>query len=339
MKLQVISLALLLAASSGVFAQDKANQYFWGKQDVYLTNQTNRTLTLVDELLETYKPTKEKPELARKSALMLLDGVLHDTRLDGNPELTSFIDRRLNRVIADLDRPVKKGVRIYKLYNDGFIVKTKDATVAYDMYRGGKMADGSTLIPEATIQKMVDKCDALFLSHNHPDHVDPATVKMFTDQGKPVYAPDEILPKDPKVTHLRSNDIISKDIALNGKKFRLTILPGHQDQMQNNIHIITTPDGYTFAQTGDQYNKEDLAWISDVYKCIPAIDLLMLNCWANSLQQTIDGFNPKVVVFGHENELGHTIDHRESYWKSYDKLDAIRQPGCLMTWGECLEYK
>ena len=35
------------------------------------------------------------------------------------------------------------------------------------------------------------RCDIMFLSHNHPDHIDPVVVKMFTDMGKQVIAPNK----------------------------------------------------------------------------------------------------------------------------------------------------
>lgn len=72
---------------------------------------------------------------------------------------------------------------------------------------------------------------------------------------------------------------------------------------------------------------------------IPALDVLLINCWANRLSDTIEGFDPKLVITGHENELGHTIDHRESYWTSFIKLEDVKKPSCLMTWGEVYWYK
>ena len=117
------------------------------------------------------------------------------------------------------------------------------------------------------------------------------------------------------------------------------ILPGHQDALQNNISVVRSAEGFTFAQTGDQYHKEDLDWLLNVHEKIGSIDVLMINCWANSLYEAIDGFDPKLVLTSHENELGHTIDHRESYWTSYDKLSKVSRPHCLMTWGEGISYK
>lgn len=75
-------------------AQEKTSP-FWGKQEIYLMNQTVKTFELVNQLLEEEPPSTEAPSLARRSALMLLDGVLHDTRLDGSRVYTDFIDARL----------------------------------------------------------------------------------------------------------------------------------------------------------------------------------------------------------------------------------------------------
>lgn len=38
------------------------------------------------------------------------------------------------------------------------------------------------------MQRLVDQADCMFISHGHGDHADPAVVKMFLDQNKPVVA-------------------------------------------------------------------------------------------------------------------------------------------------------
>ena len=90
-------------------AQEKTTP-FWGKQEVYL---------------------------ARKAALQLLDGIFHDTCLDGSETLSRFMESRLSGLLEDMQKPLEEGMKVYKLYNDGFIVKTKSVTVAFDLYRGG----------------------------------------------------------------------------------------------------------------------------------------------------------------------------------------------------------
>ena len=72
------------------------------------------------------------------------------------------------------------------------------------------------------------------------------------------------------------------------------------------------------------------------------IDILLLNCWVNSMERTIRGFNPKILITGHENELEHSIDHREAYWmtiKKMERMPELNVPNILMTWGEWFVYK
>lgn len=342
MKKKLFSVIVLSLCLSLKGQAQEQNKPLWGKQDVYLATQTEKSFGLINEILQDKKnlPSKKEPSQARKAALYLMDAILHDTRLDGSPVITKFIEDRYEKMVEDMKQPVKKGIKVYKLYNDGFVVKTKSVTIGWDIYRGAKMKNAPSLISNEVIQKVVDQCDIMFLTHNHPDHIDKVVVKMFTDAGKPVIAPTKTLKGNDKVIRTRSEEIVNETFtAANGVKLEATILPGHQDNMPNNIYVITSPEGYTFTQTGDQWNKEDLAWIVDVHKHIKPLDVLMLNCWVNSLPETVEGFSPKLVLFGHENELGHSIDHREAYWLSYDKLKTISRPNCLMTWGEWYWYK
>ncbi len=53
----------------------------------------------------------------------------------------------------------------------------------------------------------------------------------------------------------------------------------------------------------------------------------------------LKGSIQNVVITGHENELGHTIDHRESYWTSLIKLEDVKKPSCLMTWERSIGNK
>ena len=299
-------------------AQEKTAP-FWGKQEVYLMNQTEKTFHLVDALLKENPPSSGNPALARKAALQLLDGIFHDTRLDGSKTLSQFMESRLSGLLEDMQKPLEEGMKVYKLYNDGFIVKTKSVTVAFDLYRGGAMKESPSLISDETMQAIVAQCDIMFLSHNHPDHIDPVVVRMFTDMGKQVIAPNNSLVGNKWVTHIRSEQIIDKEFKTKGGKLDVKILPGHQ--------------------SGDQYNEEDLTWLLDVKTKIPALDVLLINCWANRFSDTIEGFDPKLVITVHEKELGHTIDHRESYWTSLIKLEDVKKPSCLMTWGEVYWYK
>ena len=330
--LQICAVALLWCVSAG--AQTTANDNeFWGSADSYLMRQTVRTLDLVNQALQEYPPMVGNVT-ARRLALSNLDAILHNTLFDKSEPLMSFVSTRLQQVVAGLQAPLQCDMAVYKLYNDGFIVRTKSATVAFDVVMGSTYQ----YIPDELMAQLVEQCDILFLSHNHRDHVDPSVVKMFTDRGKPVVAPDEALPDNAQVRHFRQEQVADLSVSLPRASLQVKVLPGHQDALQDNIYVVTTPEGLSFAQTGDQYHADDIPWIKQLPTQIPAVDVLLINCWAMELQTHVAAFRPKLVITGHENEMGHTIDHREAYWMSYLKLDALPYNYSLMTWGECYEY-
>ena len=230
-------------------------------------------------------------------------------------------------------------MKIYKIYNDGFVARTKSATIAFDVVRGE--CKKQKLLSNDQIDAIVEKCEVLFLTHNHGDHVDKYVVNKFIEAGKPVIAASNILPDLKGVTHYRSeSDILDEEVTLkSGEKLQVKIFPGHQSPMMCNIYVVTTPDKYTFAHTGDQYDKNDMEWIATIKDNAPKIDALTINCWSYQIAEAIKGFNPRYVVTGHENEMGHTIDHREAFWLTFQKMEPVEHDYVVMAWGEWFSFK
>ncbi len=318
-----------------VKAQDKnaiERSAFWGNSEVYLNKQAFQMFNLVDQALTENPPVPGAP-MVRKLALYNLDAMLHETKYDNSEPFNGFITSRINKVIADLSNPVKKGMKVYKIYNDGFIARTASVTIAFDVVRGA--CKGQKLISDALIQRIVDQCDVLFLTHNHGDHVDPVVVDMFLKAGKKVVAPTNVLPGKKEILHERSDKMIDKKLNLDkNKSVRVKIFPGNQDDLMNNLYVVTTAEKKTVAHVGDQYNKEDMEWIVNIRQDIPRPDVLIVNCWTHRMSDLVNGFDPELVITGHENEMGHTIDHREAFWLTFGKMEQISKKYLVMGWGE-----
>jgi L-ascorbate metabolism protein UlaG (beta-lactamase superfamily) len=339
MKRFLILLALISSTIIASAQQKSAEPVaFWGKEDAYLLKQASHMFNLVDEALTENPPVVGAP-MARKLALYNLDAMLHEVKYDNTEPFCNFIDSRIGKVIEDMKSPVKRGVKIYKIYNDGFVVRTKSANIAFDVVRGA--CKGQQLLSNEQVDAIVDKCDVLFLSHNHGDHVDKYVVNRFIEAGKPVIAASEILPDLEGVTHYRSeSEILDKVVKLkSGEELQVKIFPGHQSPMMCNIYVVTTPDKYTVAHTGDQYDKNDMEWIAEIKDKAPKIDALMINCWSYQIADAIKGFDPRYVLTGHENEMGHTIDHREAFWLTFQKLEPVQHDYVVMSWGEWFSFK
>lgn len=339
MKRFLILLALISSTIIASAQQKSAEPVaFWGKEDAYLLKQASHMFSLVDQALTENPPVVGAP-MARKLALYNLDAMLHEVKYDNTEPFCNFIDSRIGKVIEDMKSPVKRGVKIYKIYNDGFVVRTKSANIAFDVVRGA--CKGQQLLSDEQVDAIVDKCDVLFLSHNHGDHVDKYVVNRFIEAGKPVIAASEILPNLEGVTHYRSeSEILDKVVKLkSGEELQVKIFPGHQSPMMCNIYVVTTPDKYTVAHTGDQYDKNDMEWIAEIKEKAPKIDALMINCWSYQIADAIKGFDPRYVLSGHENEMGHTIDHREAFWLTFQKLEPVQHDYVVMSWGEWFSFK
>ena len=335
-KLLLCALVAAILSPAALRAQEKNaadRSAFWGNEDIYLHKQAEAMFDLIDRTL-TENPPVEGAPLVRKLALYNLDALLHETRYDNTEAFRKFLDSRVGKTIAEMAAPVKRGLEVYKIYNDGFVARTRSATIAFDVVRGS--CKGQRLIPDSLIRRIVDKCDVLFVTHNHGDHGDPAVVKMFLDAGKPVVAPTEFMPENDRITHIRSERIVDEELTLPDGKLRVKILPGHQGEMMNNIYVVTTDENKTFAHVGDQYNAEDMEWIVDISKHIPRVDVLTVNCWTHRMNDLVNGFAPKITITGHENEMGHTIDHREAFWLTFRKMEKVDRKYAVMGWGERL---
>lgn len=326
--------------SDKVAAQEKDamdKSAFWGNADAYLQKQAIPIFELADQALTENPPAIGDPT-PRKLALYLLDAMLHETRYDNSEPFNRFLFSRINKVISDLSEPINEGLKIYKIYNDGFVARTKSVTIAFDVVRG--TCNNKILIHDSLMRQIVDHCDVLFITHNHGDHADPVVAEMFTKAGKPVIAPTGLWTENKTIQHLRSEKVIKKQMILGrNKKVQVKIFPGHQDDLINNIYVVTTDEKKTVAHIGDQYNKEDMEWIVNIKKEIPQPDALIVNCWTHRMNDLIEGFAPKLVVTGHENEMAHTIDHREAYWLTFQKMQSIPRDYLVMGWGEWFHHR
>ena len=350
--LNVLMLACAAFMTMNAVAQTTAEaktkpKKFHGNPDYYLEVQGSHLFRQADMALDDCPPMVNA-SVARKSALMILDALHHDTRYDNSEAMREFCNSRMEKVVAELQKPVKKGLKVHRVYNEGFVAKTKSVTVAFDLVRGTYLARRQfadtdyRIVTDEQMKAIVEQCDVMFLSHNHTDHIDRWVIDLFIAAGKPVIANPEILPNVPGISHWRDEDgIYESELALlNGEKLQVKIFPGWQRPIFNNVPVITTPEKYTICHTGDQHDGKSTAdWIATVKDNAPKIDVLMVNCWTRKILDALKGFDPRYVITAHENEMGHSIDHREAYWLTFDKLKTTEYPYVVMAWGEWFSIK
>jgi len=159
-----------------------------------------------------------------------------------------------------------------------------------------------------------------------------------------VVSPPELWKDQPihdVITHLKREAEVIQTLKIQegAKELKVINYPGHQGRdIENNVTMVITPEGLNFGHTGDQSGpKEDWKWIDQAGKK-HKVDILFPNCWTPDIHRVARGFKPNLIITGHENEMGHSIDHRESNWLTYTRLKGSEIPFLLLTWGESYFY-
>jgi len=324
------------------FIIPEAPANFFGKPDEYLDWQSASLLNIVRPILLKYPPQVDEPK-DRQMAMVLLDAVFHDEGAPHRSSVQNFHHQQIVTALDEIERTeVSSGMKIWKLYDMGIIVRTKSITVAFDVTRGYSSGSKDFALADDVLQKLSDHCDLLFISHYHRDHADEVVARMFLDRGKPVVTPPDIWAgkeTHDSITHLERKAHEIQKLRLDNKQLDLEVVvyPGHQGaDILNNVVLVITPEGYSVCHTGDQSLGDDFSWIDKVAEH-HKVDVLIPNCWTTDPLRSAKGYAPNLIIPAHENELGHTIDHREAYALDYSRWDVPFNK-IIMTWGESFHY-
>ena len=189
---KILSIILLLAWMSLISAQrnqtvtaGEIDPALSEIQNQFLNNQAEALLSEAGNVLSQYPPGWPEPP-SRRSALLLLDGVLHDVYAPFRPPVQDFLTSRLEKAVDEIERAeIENGARIWKLYNHGFLVRTGSVTIGFDLVSGKSVRVDGFSIGNEVMQRLIDQCDVLFISHSHGDHAEEWVAQSFIDQGKP----------------------------------------------------------------------------------------------------------------------------------------------------------
>jgi glyoxylase-like metal-dependent hydrolase (beta-lactamase superfamily II) len=351
---------ILLFCVSGLMAQRYDDKKGGGKPDPQLSQEDNNFLDRqakvfldsVQSIIEKFPPSiNENRE--RMFATMLLDAVFHEHFAAFRKPVQEYFHNRTGNVINDLETlEISTGVRIWKIYDMGFVVRTPSVTLAFDLVTGITSGSEDFAMKNEEIAQLVKQCDALFITHRHEDHADKTIAEKFLETGKPVFAPEQVWKNDPifaKITHPERNADKKQTFKIGNKSLEVVVFPGHQmKSIENNVYLVTTSEGITLPHLGDQINEGDymvdFEWIDKVAENY-RVDIMMPAAWTTDICRIVKGFSPKLVLPGHELELGHTVWDRLPFWGddkylglNYNELKKSSFPVVVLTWGESFQY-
>ena len=319
----------------------------------YMDRQAKVFLDTVNMILAKYPPAIH-PARERNYAMLLMDAVFHDKYAAFRKPAQIFFRSGIDRVIEELETSeITAGAKIWKIYNMGFIVRTRSVTIAFDLVSGASSKSEDFTILDVQMKRLIQQCDILFISHRHSDHWEKQIIDEFRRLGRPVLAPEQLSRDRPEISGLihpeRTAEKEQKVKFPKGIELRFINYPGHQmARNDNNVVLVTTPEGISIAHNGDQINEGDFMvdfdWIDKVSQK-QKVDILISNSWTTDILRIVKGVNPKLVIPGHELELGHTVWDRVPYWGddeylelNYAELKNSKYPVVVMIWGESYHY-
>lgn len=300
-------------------------------------NNLDKPLKLISDYLNHYPPYSGNYK-KRELILTYFDKIVHlDEEITSNKNLNIFLNNRMKNIAEEIRiiRP-KREIMVWKIYNHGFIIRDKQITIAFDIVPGVQ----DLQINKEYIKTISEKIDVLFISHIHSDHNDYSIAENVIHNGGAVVVPEYLWMDKNENFKIALRDEETKDsVYVKSKDCFVSYytLPGHQGKLINNVYAVKMPSAGFIIHTGDQANREDFKWIDTLYKNIK-INILIANCWTTDLPGLVNGIRPDIVITGHENEMGHSIDHRESFEKSYKILENITGKKMILNWAEKYVY-
>jgi L-ascorbate metabolism protein UlaG (beta-lactamase superfamily) len=306
----------------------------------------DRSLQWIDYIVRNYPPgLVELPQ--RRPALFRLDEILHIESAPRKTLVQNFYQMRVQHAIEEIENTkVTEGMRIWRTYNQGALVRTPTVSFTFDIVPGTFTPGFS--ISDEWLKRLVAQSDATFISHRHGDHANKEVARMFLAANKPVIAPEGLWADDAdlakQLTYPERGIDKVHEIRIQGgsKILKVVSYPGHQGPpVTNNVNYVLTPDGFSVLQTGDQSGDEgpetDFDWLAQIGH-YHHTDVLLVDGWANDLHRIVRGVNPELVIPGHENEMSHPVPHREEYTQDYERLFGLHYPFIVMSWGESYLY-
>ena len=280
----------------------------------------------------------------RRTAFQLLDYPLHVNNYDkkASPEVRSAFERAatdyVKRAIARVREEVRTAkvepdsLRIWHVYNMAYVLKGAQHTVLID-FTPYPYSETFASWTDSDWDAFADIGDILVITHPHRDHTSYPLMNRMLERGKTLVLPCAMTNRyDASQVYLPGKNIVVLDtdhaapVDVCGVKFRN--FHGFQGNVPCNSYNIEI-DGVTVTDNGDNSDINKDACQMD---CPPA-DVIIAATWNRPMFfvkscMLARGFRRDRAVFlpSHDNELMHSVPHRESYREMYEADRRLGAP-------------
>lgn len=218
----------------------------------------------------------------------------------------------------DTPRPSDNQMQLVKVYSSGFILRTKNACIAFDICYNYAFAS------EDRMYDLIAKLDAVFYTHVHNDHYDGIFAEKMLDAGKVVVLPKDFLP---------GKTVANKIVWPGGQASLIDIVSGVRGCAQmakqgsdDCLLYYVDMDGWRIIHNGDNDDHSKCVFFetkdrADIIFC----DLF--GGFTNYMTHFMKAPNPSNIsttyVTTHENEWHHTVYRRIGYHYNFFHSSAL----------------
>ncbi len=275
-----------------------------------------KSLRAVEVGLDACPPDRDNWS-ARRELLLLADIPIRARQNDTcKRSIGEFFQRRMVRTLEGIPATrVGRGVRIWRLYNMGFVVKSADATIGFDIHPGRVFDNTMT---KSQQRRLAELLDVAFVSHQHPDHLSREFVGQMLEAGKKVVLPEGIAKEIKGQNVVRLWDARTEPYTVG--PVDIWPYPGRQfsiPPVRNCVYIVRT-GGFLVMHQGDNDYSALYGKIAKEHR----VDILLGNCWAG-LNKCVTTIAPRLLITGHENEVKHVKGLRPGFWRTFKELDKL----------------
>lgn len=289
------------------------------------------TYQTVAKLEEICPPSADNRKI-REKILGLLDYPIHVNNYDKNADVkmlqsfysstSEYLMRAKEQMMSFISTPGSEGLEIFKFYNMGFVIKNGDKTIGIDITDKQGLPEQYIIWSQEDYSTIASALDILFLTHPHSDHYSITLLQAMLSAGKTIVLPCKMegLNLDKAGECVVLDKTMAEPMEICGIKV-LALCGNQGENIPCNIYLLDI-DGRRIVHNGDNYDRSIEALLANHS---PA-EVIIASSW-NKVQSILSYAMSKdvrqIFIPAHENELCHSVDHRESYRELFTREDRL----------------
>jgi L-ascorbate 6-phosphate lactonase len=222
------------------------------------------------------------------------------------------------------------GVAVWYLGCNGFIIRSAETTLYFDPY----FADGDPpftvrMIPVPLDPADATLCDAVFVSHEHIDHMHPPSYGPLVEEGATLHAPAASFTDLDYRGALRAPEgdrrVVAAGDTVDVGDFTVHVRPAHDPDAVEPVSYVVEHDAGTFFHAGDARPAEAFAETGRTYD----IDLGALAFGSvGNIRYPEDGETRRTTWYMDENQVVEAANQLELdrlipvHWDMWRGMDA-----------------